>query len=178
MSSERELLKRVIEHRKQGMISLHYSTSKDLFKEIEAELAKPEPAGMTAIDMQDDDNFRFVQRVFESDAPESDRQAARDMIVGIRTRVRNIANPEAYKVWSPSGHFVVVTDDITAKNLAEEHGTGEITPLYTSPRPYIDIQTLTNKEKSELRDLYTSTSISVRELIDEVEKKLIKKNTP
>lgn len=43
---------------------------------------------MTEIDFQDDDALRFAQRVLESDAPVSDRKAARDMLVAIRTRVR------------------------------------------------------------------------------------------
>lgn len=42
---------------------------------------------MSEIDIADDDALRFVQRVLESNAPESDRKAARDMIVAIRTRV-------------------------------------------------------------------------------------------
>jgi len=45
-------------------------------------------AKMTEIDLQDDDALRFAQRVLEGDAPESDRKAARDMLVAIRTRVR------------------------------------------------------------------------------------------
>jgi hypothetical protein len=47
-------------------------------------------------------------------------------------------------------------------------------PAYAASR----IQRLTMAEKSKLSDLYHSTSISVRELIDEVEKFLIKKNSP
>jgi hypothetical protein len=63
---------------------------KCVINEIKAALAQPGTGGMTATDISDDDALRFVQRVLESDAPESDRLAARDMIVGIRTRV----NPE------------------------------------------------------------------------------------
>lgn len=49
----------------------------------------PAPAvPMSEVDLQDDDALRFAQRVLESDAPESDRKAARDMLVAIRTRVR------------------------------------------------------------------------------------------
>jgi hypothetical protein len=47
-----------------------------------------ELAGMTAIDLADDNALRFIQRVLESCAPEQDRLAARDMIVAIRTRMR------------------------------------------------------------------------------------------
>jgi hypothetical protein len=54
--------------------------------------AHPDP--MTVIDIADDDALRFVQRVLESDSPESDRLAAREMITGIRTRVRAISKPE------------------------------------------------------------------------------------
>jgi hypothetical protein len=45
---------------------------------------------ITEIDIADDDALRFVQRVLESNAPESDRAAARDMVVAIRTRVRKV----------------------------------------------------------------------------------------
>lgn len=52
-------------------------------------LAAPAPAvPMSEVDLHDDDALRFAQRVLESDAPESDRKAARDMLVAIRTRVR------------------------------------------------------------------------------------------
>jgi hypothetical protein len=47
--------------------------------------------GVSVLDYQDDDALRFVQRVLESDAPQADRQAARDMIVEIRTRLRRSA---------------------------------------------------------------------------------------
>ena len=47
--------------------------------------------GMTVLDYQDDNALRFVQRVLESDAPQADRKAARDMIVEIRTRLRRSA---------------------------------------------------------------------------------------
>jgi hypothetical protein len=67
-------------------------------RQIKAALAQPDNGGMAAIDISDDDSLRFVQRVLESDAPEADRMAARDMIVGIRTRVREIAKPEAEPV--------------------------------------------------------------------------------
>jgi hypothetical protein len=192
------------------------------------ELAKPESIGMTVLDIQDDDSLRFIQRVLESDAPESDRKAAREMIADIRTRVRELAkleeedkfrmgakamfdwfqfraanhyhgnpkiqaqcdaenefvlewaeqaledvspetffewrklsealaenqklkqelskpesNPAAYQVWASSGEFVLVHDVVAAQNLAEDHGTGEITPLYASPRP---MQRLTDEE--------------------------------
>jgi hypothetical protein len=43
---------------------------------------------MTVLDLQDDDALRFVQRVLESDATEADREAARQMIIEIRTRLR------------------------------------------------------------------------------------------
>lgn len=72
----------------------------ELLSEIEAELAKPESIGMTVLDIQDDDAMRFIQRVLESDAPEEDRKAAREMIVGIRTRVRELAKPESEPVES------------------------------------------------------------------------------
>lgn len=45
-------------------------------------------APMSEIDIEDDDSLRFVQRVLESDAPKEDRQSARDMVVGLRKRVR------------------------------------------------------------------------------------------
>jgi hypothetical protein len=53
------------------------------------------------------------------------------------------SNPAAYQVWASSGEFVLVHDVVAAQNLAEDHGTGEITPLYTSPRP---MQRLTDEE--------------------------------
>ena len=43
---------------------------------------------MTVMDIQDDDSLRFIQRVLESNAPETDRQCAIAMIVNIRTRKR------------------------------------------------------------------------------------------
>ena len=53
---------------------------------------------MSEIDIADDDALRFIQRVLESDAPEQDRRAARDMVVAIRTRVRKeYAAPSAGK---------------------------------------------------------------------------------
>ena len=52
------------------------------------ERIKAQKSGMTVMDIQDDDSLRFVQRVLESDAPETDRQCAIAMIVDIRTRVR------------------------------------------------------------------------------------------
>lgn len=45
-------------------------------------------APMSEIDIEADDSLRFVQRVLESDAPKEDRQSARDMVVGLRKRVR------------------------------------------------------------------------------------------
>jgi hypothetical protein len=53
------------------------------------------------------------------------------------------SNPAAYQVWASSGEFVLVHDVVAAQNLAEDHGTGEITPLYASPRP---MQRLTDEE--------------------------------
>lgn len=63
----------------------------------EAMEAQPEPAApsvvpMTVLDIADDDALRFVQRVLESNAPESDRNAARQMVSDIRTRVRQTAS--------------------------------------------------------------------------------------
>ena len=92
----RELLQRSLEAisslRKQvDVANCEPTESLAIEREIEAALAQPE--AMTDIDIQDDDALRFVQRVLESDAPEADRQAARDMVVGIRTRVRGIAKP-------------------------------------------------------------------------------------
>jgi hypothetical protein len=89
----RELLQRSLEAiaslRKQvDVANCEPTEALSIEKEIEAELAKPESSGMTVLDTQDDDDLRFVQRVLESDAPAADRQAARDMVFGIRTRVR------------------------------------------------------------------------------------------
>lgn len=55
---------------------------------------------MTVIDIADDDALRFVQRVLESQAPEADRQSARDMIVAIRTRFRrnSAATPDQSEI--------------------------------------------------------------------------------
>ena len=50
-------------------------------------LAAPESGAMAEIDYTDDDALRFIQRVLESNAPESDIRDARNMVVGIRTRV-------------------------------------------------------------------------------------------
>lgn len=55
---------------------------------------QPEPVKMTEIDLADDDALRFVQRVLESDAPDSDRLAARQMVSDIRTRVRREFLPQ------------------------------------------------------------------------------------
>lgn len=44
---------------------------------------------MTVLDYKDDDALRFVQRVLEGYSTVSDREAARDMIVDIRTRLRS-----------------------------------------------------------------------------------------
>lgn len=49
---------------------------------------QPLPEGMTVLDIADDDVLRFAQRVLEGAATEQDRQAARDGLVAIRTRVR------------------------------------------------------------------------------------------
>ncbi|WP_294636584.1 hypothetical protein [uncultured Aquabacterium sp.] len=76
----------------------------------------PAPAvPMSEVDLQDDDALRFAQRVLESDAPESDRKAARDMLVAIRTRVRKaraaltaVPTPPAQQVSEPE---VVIPDD-------------------------------------------------------------------
>lgn len=70
-----------------------------------------------------------------------------------------------------------------------EHGTGKqspmlfaekpfvdgdnVIPLYISPRP---MQRLTESEKFALADLYNSTSVSVAELIEAVEAKVMEKN--
>lgn len=48
---------------------------------------------MTEIDIADDDKLRFIQRVLESQAPEQDRIAARNMVIEIRTRVRKANAP-------------------------------------------------------------------------------------
>lgn len=48
----------------------------------------PAEAGLTVIDIQDDDALRFACRVLSTVAPETDRNAARDMLMAIRTRVR------------------------------------------------------------------------------------------
>ena len=50
-------------------------------------LAAPESGAMAEIDYTDDDALRFIQRVLESNAPEADIRDARNMVVGIRTRV-------------------------------------------------------------------------------------------
>jgi hypothetical protein len=67
--------------------------------------AKPETFGMTVLDINDDDALRFVQRVLESESTEADRSAARNMIVGIRTRARNteLAKPEPDPVGQVGG---------------------------------------------------------------------------
>jgi hypothetical protein len=49
---------------------------------------RPQAVPMTEIDIADDEKLRFIQRVLESDAPESDRRAALQMVYDLRTRVR------------------------------------------------------------------------------------------
>jgi hypothetical protein len=95
--SDKELLREIF-----NAIDAHRDCDNfdNLCKKIEAELAKPEPSGMTAQDIRDDDALRFIQRVLESDAPDTDRKEARDKIVEIRTRVRGVAQPEAEPVES------------------------------------------------------------------------------
>lgn len=44
---------------------------------------------MSHVDLSDDDNLRFVQRVLESGEPQAGRALAREMIVAMRTRVRS-----------------------------------------------------------------------------------------
>lgn len=56
---------------------------------VERDVRPYEP--MTVLDYKDDAALRFVQRVLESDATVSDRNAARDTIVNIRTRLRRTA---------------------------------------------------------------------------------------
>lgn len=51
-------------------------------------LKQPDTTNRTVIDIRDDDNIRFVQRVLEGAATEADRLAARGIFVGIRTRLR------------------------------------------------------------------------------------------
>ena len=65
---------------------------------IGAQQAQPTPAApamqpLTVIDIKDDDTLRFVQRVLESNAPQADRDAAAQMVLDIRRRVRGIAAP-------------------------------------------------------------------------------------
>lgn len=56
---------------------------------IRAALAAQQQRQAAPIDwMQYDDELRFVQRVLESQAPEADRKAAREMILRIRTSIR------------------------------------------------------------------------------------------
>jgi hypothetical protein len=51
----------------------------------------PKAQPMTEIDFADDDALRYIQRVLEARMPaEVDRQAALDLIRGIRTRVRKV----------------------------------------------------------------------------------------
>jgi hypothetical protein len=117
----------------------------ELICEMEADLAKPEDSGMTVLDIQDDDALRFIQRVLESDAPEADRNAARDKIVEIRTRVREFAKPEAepVKLCFPTMLRKMWSGGEVQKWLDEQP------PLYTSPRP---MQRLTSEEISDLID--------------------------
>ena len=56
-------------------------------EDLRAALAAPESGAMAEIDYTDDDALRFIQRVLESNAPESDIRDARNMVVRIRTRV-------------------------------------------------------------------------------------------
>jgi pyruvate formate-lyase activating enzyme-like uncharacterized protein len=111
-------------------------------KAIEAELAKPEDSGMTVLDIQDDDALRFIQRVLESDAPEADRTAARDKIVEIRTRVRELAKPEAEP-------YMWIIEDNAGLSISKWKFTENAIALYTSPRP---MQRLTSEEISDLID--------------------------
>jgi len=58
----------------------------------------PIPNSMTVLDISDDDGLRFVQRVLESDATESDKDTARELVIAIRTRVRKTAPiPEGWR---------------------------------------------------------------------------------
>lgn len=50
----------------------------------------PKAVPMTEIDLADDDSLRFIQRVLESNAPESDRKAALEMVYAIRRRLRKV----------------------------------------------------------------------------------------
>jgi hypothetical protein len=81
----------------------------DLVQQLRAALeAKQPPEGMTALDVEDDNSLRFIQRVLESDAPEQDRSAALDMVREIRVRVRK-TNAEA-KPQDPVANVVVSYD--------------------------------------------------------------------
>lgn len=110
---------------------------------IEAALAQPDP--MTVIDIADDDALRFVQRVLESDAPEADRLAAREMITGIRTRVRKVAQPEQEPVakvveFNLSTEIEWLVDDFPPNG----------TLLYAHPKP--ERKPLSETEIQEIAD--------------------------
>lgn len=85
----------------------------------------PAPAvSMSEIDLQDDDALRFAQRVLESsDAPESDRKAARDTLVAIRTRVRKAraALTPSQEAGVPSNRWLTAAVDaamVEMKNIS------------------------------------------------------------
>jgi hypothetical protein len=73
---------------------------------------------MNEIDIADDDALRFVQRVLESDAPESDRMDARNMVVAIRTRVRK---EYAQRLPPPPAVAQAEVTDDAIHDLAEKH---------------------------------------------------------
>lgn len=50
-------------------------------------------SAMTVLDIAGDDALRFVQRVLESESTPTDRAAARELIVEIRTRLRRATAP-------------------------------------------------------------------------------------
>jgi hypothetical protein len=146
MSTERELLEQALE------ICLNVG-SLDLAREIKAALDQPGTGGMNAIDLSDDDSLRFVQRVLESDAPEADRQAARDMIVGIRTRVREIAkNKREPFCWAVITEQGLLQTAQRYKGSCDEIATQfeTVAPLYTHPQP--ERKTLSELKIQELAE--------------------------
>jgi hypothetical protein len=69
---------------------------------------EPEPESstkITVLDLEDDDSLRFIQRVLESESTPEDKQAARDMVVAIRTRLRSsysATEPNIPEGWNES----------------------------------------------------------------------------
>lgn len=74
---------------------------------------QPERKPLTVIDIADDDALRFVHRVLESDAPEADRLAAREMITAIRTRVRkvDVTHPQPERKPLTDGEIALIWKD-------------------------------------------------------------------